>query len=53
MILAIILIAAGYALLWLSPDLPYDEVVRRALGGILLTTAGGVMFIIWLHRRSR
>lgn len=46
-------IVAGYCLLWLSPDSPYEEVVNRALGGVLLTTVGGVMLIVWLHRRSR
>ncbi len=52
-ILSIILIVIGYSLLWLSPDSPYEEVVNRALGGILLTTAGGVMLIVWLYRRSK
>lgn len=53
LLLSIITISTGYYLLWVTPDLPYDEVVKRALTGILLTSVGGAMMLIYLYRRTR
>lgn len=53
LLLSIIAISTGYYLLWVTPDLPYGEVVERAITGILLASIGGVLMMIYLHRRTR
>lgn len=53
LIFSIISITTGYYLLWVTPDLPYEEVVKRSITGILLTSIGGAMMLIYLYRRSK
>lgn len=53
LIFSIISIATGYYLLWVTPDLTYEEVVKRAIAGIALTCLGGTLTMIYLYRRSK
>ncbi|MEW6066848.1 MAG: hypothetical protein AB1610_00915 [Nitrospirota bacterium] len=41
-----------YLLLTISPDAPFEEVVKKARAGTISTLIGGIMAIIYIFRRT-
>lgn len=50
-ILGVLLILYGYYLLGVPPDTEFNEVVRRAKGGMAATVTGGIMLLFYIARR--
>ncbi|MBI5641423.1 MAG: hypothetical protein HZA17_13465 [Nitrospirae bacterium] len=52
-VISIALIILGYWLLSVSPEAPFDAVVKRAWSGTIVTIAGGVLLVLHMFRNSR
>jgi len=50
-IAGVLLILYGYYLLWVPPETGFDEVIRRAMGGIMLTFIGAIMVLFYIFKR--
>jgi len=54
LLLSVFSIALGYYLLLsVSPDTPFEEVIKRARGGVILNLIGGVLMMLYIYKRSK
>jgi len=42
-----------YLLLSVPPDAPFEEVIKRARGGVILNLIGGVTIVVYIFKRSK